>query len=139
MNCSYFKKKRVVPTNQTNQKKDKPYVIDETLTSEEFTNQFMGEVLPCGCCKSTFSLREDKLAAYCGGCFQFMHCGIAGNCIGPNCTFRIKEEIYRQTWCKVCVPKSVIINLQDMGEGKSCLCQECLDDPRTPSCYKRKI
>ena len=128
---------KVSPRN--NQKKDNSYVIDDTLTSLEFTEQFVGEVLSCGTCSKAFSLRDNQIAAYCGGCYKFMHCGIAGSCVGPNCTYRIKNEIYRQSWCKDCVPKTVIINLDNIGEGKDCLCQECLDDPETPNAYKRKI
>jgi len=122
-----------------NQTKDKSYSIDDTLTTQEFTEQFIGEVLSCTTCDKAFTLRDNQIAAYCGGCYQFMHCGIAGNCVGPNCTYRIKNEIYRQSWCKECVPKQIIINLEDLGEGKDCLCQECLDDPETPKVYKRTV
>jgi len=133
--CS--KQNKVSPRNSL--KKDNSYVIDHTLTSQEFTEQFMGEVLSCGICNKAFTLRDNQIAAYCGGCYQFMHCGIAGNCIGPNCTYIIKNEVYRQSWCKECVPKTVIINLENLGEGKDCLCQECLDDPETPNAYKKNI
>ena len=133
--CS--KQNKVSPRN--NQKKDNPYIIDDTLTSQEFTEQFIGEVLSCGTCNKAFPLRENQIAAYCGGCYQFMHCGIAGSCVGPNCTYKIRNEIYRQSWCKDCVPKTLIINLEDLGPNQHCLCQECLDDPKTPDSYKRKI
>ena len=53
--------------------------------------------------------------------------------------YRIKDEIYRQSWCKNCVPKTVIINLENLGPGQHCLCLECLDDPETPTSYKKKI
>ena len=99
----------------------------------------MGEVLSCGFCNKSFTLRDNQIVAYCGGCYQFMHCGIAGSCIGPNCTYRIDDEVYRQSWCKNCVPKTVNINLENLGPGQHCLCQECLDDPETPRPYKRKI
>ena len=133
--CS--KPNKVSPRN--NQKKDKSYIIDDTLTSKEFTDQFMSEVLACGFCNKAFTLRDNQIAAYCGGCYQFMHCGIAGNCVGPNCTYKINNEIYRQSWCKNCVPKTVIINLDNLGEGQHCLCQVCLDDPETPQAYKMKV
>ena len=132
--CS--QKNKVSPRSES---KKNSYVIDDTLTTQEFTKQFMSEVLACGICNKVFTLRDNQIAAYCGGCYQFMHCGIAGNCIGPNCTYRIKNEIYRQSWCKECVPKQIIINLEDLGEGKDCLCQECLDDPETPKVYKRTV
>jgi len=122
-----------------NQTKDNSYIVDDTLTSKEFTNKFMGEVISCGTCNKAFPLRDNQVVAYCGGCYKFMHCGIAGSCVGPNCTYRIKDELYRQSWCKNCVPKTVSINLEDLGAGKDCLCQECLDDPQTPKAYKRYI
>ena len=67
---------------------------------------FLGEVLSCGICKKAFSLRQHEVVAYCGGCYKFLHCGIAGKCVGPNCSFTIKGEQYRQTWCqKLCSQK----------------------------------
>ena len=96
---------------------------------------FLSEIIMCGICNQTFSLKENKISAICGGCSQFLHCGIAGKCIGPNCG----NGVHRQTWCIHCIPKTVIINLQDLGPNKDCLCQECLDDPQTPYIYKRKI
>jgi len=120
-------------------KKDNSYVIDKTLTSQEFTEQFMGETLACGFCTKPFTLRDNQIVAYCGGCYKFMHCGIGGSCVGPNCTYRINNEIYRQSWCKKCLPKTVTINLEDLGQGRDCLCQECLDDPETPTAYKRWV
>ena len=109
-----------------------------TLINETFEESIVEE-LTCGTCRKHFTLNENQLNAICGGCNQFLHCGIAGSCIGPNCNYRIGREIFRQSWCKRCVPKTVIINLLDMGEGKDCLCQECLDDPETPNAYKKKI
>ena len=122
-----------------NQKEDGSYIMDDTLTPKEFTEQFMGEVLSCGTCNKAFPLRDNQIVAYCGGCYQFMHCGVAGSCLGPNCTYRIQGELYRQSWCTKCVPKTIIINLENTGEGQYCLCQECLDDPETPSAYKKKV
>mgnify|MGYP000362554416 CR=1 FL=1 len=98
-------------------------------------DKFMCEVLSCGTCNKAFSLRENKLSALCGGCNKFLHCGIAGKCVGPNCG----NSFHRLTWCKKCVPKTVSINLLDMDEGTDCLCQECLDDPVTHRKYKKKI
>ena len=60
--------------------------------------------------------------------------------MGPNCRFKIKGEEYRETWCVNCVPNNIIINLVDIGSiSKDCLCRECLDDPKTPNRFKRKI
>ena len=33
-------------------------IIDDQLTSSEFTEQFIGEVLSCGTCNKAFSLRK---------------------------------------------------------------------------------
>ena len=129
--CS--KQNKVSPRN--NQKKDNLYTINKISS----TQGLLGEVLSCGICSQPFTLRDNQIVAYCGGCEKFMHCGIAGSCIGPNCTYRIDGKIYRQSWCKYCIPKTVIINLENLGPGQHCLCQECLDDPETPNSYKRKI
>jgi hypothetical protein len=120
--------------------KTKSTIIDDQLTSSQFTEQFIGEVLSCGTCNKAFSLRENELVGTCGGCYKFLHCGIAGKCVGPNCRFKIKGEDYRETWCVNCVPNNIIINLVDIGSiSKDCLCRECLDDPKTPNRFKRKI
>ena len=108
-------------------------------TSTEFTELFMSEIITCGPCGKAFTLRQDEVVAYCGGCFKFLHCNIAGKCVGPNCSYKIKDEDYRQTWCKSCVPQTIIINIEDNGPRKDCLCQECLDDPATHKKYKQKI
>ena len=125
--CSHHKKNKVSPKNT--------YKIDDSLSTTKLTDKFMNEHIACGTCHKVFSLHQNKLTAICGGCNQFLHCGIAGKCIGPNCG----NSFHRLSWCKKCVPKTIIINLQDLGPTKDCLCQECLDDPKTPSCYKKKI
>jgi len=130
MKCCFFKKS--IPS------KSKPTKRIYTYKAN-IIDTYLEESIPCGTCNVSFSLRDNQLLAICGGCDKFMHCGIAGSCIGPNCTHIIGDEVYRQTWCKECVPKTVIINLEHMGPGQYCLCQECLDDPKTPSCHKRKI
>ena len=124
MKCCFFKKKIIpIPTKQTNDIK------------EITTDEFLSEIILCGTCNKAFPLRDNKISAMCGGCNKFLHCGIAGNCIGPNCG----NSFHRLTWCKHCIPKNIIINLIDLGPGKECLCKECLDDPKTPSCYKRMM
>ena len=130
MNCCFIKKKRVIPQiYETHVKKE------EEGTKRNSSNKFLDERIPCGTCHKIFSLQQNELSALCGGCNQFLHCGIAGKCVGPNCG----NSFHRLSWCKKCVPKTVIINLQDLGPDKDCLCQECLDDPTTPSCYKKNI
>jgi len=131
MKCCFLRKNKVSPRNKP---KKREYTYDVTIK-----DSYLHETIECATCRCSFTLADNQLLAFCGGCDKFMHCGIAGSCVGPNCTHIIDGEVYRQTWCKGCVPKTVIINLLDMGAGKSCLCQECLDDPNTPSCYKKKI
>ena len=128
------------------QKKNKVYTEpvpvsqEKPLTQKEFTEMFFGEVLSCGICNKAFSLRQHEVVAYCGGCYKFLHCGIAGKCVGPNCSFTIKGEQYRQTWCQNCIPKNFIINLQKIGSPEcDCLCMECADDPNTNHKFKRMI
>ena len=128
MKCCYFKRTKIYP-KETYVKKVKE--VEDNLDE----SNYLSEVLTCGTCKKAFSLRQNELSAICGGCNQFLHCGIAGKCVGPNCG----NSFHRLSWCIRCVPKTVIINLQDVGPDKDCLCQECLDDPLTPKCYKRKI
>ena len=126
MSCCYFKKMRIIDSSylEKNKNIEKPNQVE-----------FLSEVLTCGTCKKAFSLRENKLSAICGGCNKFLHCGIAGKCVGPNCG----NSVHRLSWCIKCVPKTVLINLTDLGPDKDCLCQECLDDPLTYSSYKQKI
>ena len=133
MNCCYHKKSLKYEPKQI--AVEAVLSVEPTLSTE----QFLEEGLKCGTCKEVFTLKEDQLSGYCGGCEQFLHCGIAGSCIGPNCTIINNKQVYRVTWCIACIPKTVIINLEDLGPGKHCLCQECLDDDRTAKAYKRKI
>ena len=126
MSCCYFKKNRII---------DSSYLEKNKYIEKPKQTEFLSEVLTCGTCKKAFSLRENKLSAICGGCNQFLHCGIAGKCVGPNCG----NSVHRLSWCIKCVPKTVLINLHDLGPDKDCLCQECLNDPLTHSSYKRKI
>ena len=124
MKCCFIKKKKIIP-----------YTGKESSIEEYGSKDFLDECIACGTCHKVFSLQQNELSAICGGCNKFLHCGIAGQCIGPNCG----NSLHRLTWCKKCVPKTIIINLRDLGPGKDCLCQECLDDPDTHSCYKKKI
>ena len=130
MNCCFKKKKkkRTIYPNPDYQPK----------TQNEFSELFMGEVLSCGVCKKAFTLRENELVAYCGGCYQFLHCGISGKCVGPNCSFMIRGNLYTQTWCVRCVPMKYQINISTpRGPNSDCLCQECADDPSTLSKFKK--
>uniref|UniRef100_A0A6C0CDQ8 Uncharacterized protein n=1 Tax=viral metagenome TaxID=1070528 RepID=A0A6C0CDQ8_9ZZZZ len=133
-------KKRVYKIHPEKQKVKRPTIIEDQLSRQEFTEQFIGEVLSCGTCNKSFSLRENELVATCGGCYKFLHCGIAGKCVGPNCLFKIKGEDYRETWCVKCVPNNIMINVVDIGSiNNDCLCRECLNDPKTPKKFKRGL
>ena len=128
MLCCYLKKHRIIDDSILLHKSQN---INKKLT----TSEFLDEIITCGTCHNSFKLHQNELSALCGGCNKFLHCGIAGKCVGPNCG----NSFHRLSWCIHCVPKTVIINLQELGPNKDCLCQECLDDPETPSCYKKKI
>lgn len=131
MKCCYLKRNKIIP-----KKNHKTFNHShDTLSESNHSHDILSELLTCGTCKTKFSLLENKISAICGGCNQFLHCGIAGKCVGPNCG----NKVHRLSWCIKCIPKTVIINLQNIGPDKDCLCQECLDDPLTPNCYKKKI
>ncbi len=128
MKCCYRERSKIIPVKPPEQPK----------TSREFTELFWGEALTCGVCKQTFTLRQHEVVAYCGGCYKFLHCGIAGKCVGPNCTFQIRGETYKQTWCQACIPTQYLINLYHTGSPEcDCLCHECAEDPNTHKKYKR--
>lgn len=143
MFCCYTKRKqkqaRELSLHKKRKKIDPIEIYNECQTQQEFTSLFLSEVITCGPCGKAFTLRQDQVIAYCGSCFQFLHCNIAGKCVGPNCSYTIKGQEYKQTFCISCVPKTIIINLEKNGPSGSCLCQECLDDPRTKKCYKRVL
>jgi hypothetical protein len=136
---SKIKNSKIKNSKIKNSKIKNPSIIVDQLTSKEFTELFLDETLVCGYCNKSFKLKEHELVASCGGCHKFLHCGIAGKCVGPNCLFKIKDEDYRQSWCVKCIPNNIKINVYDIGSiNKDCLCQECLDDRKTPLKYKRK-
>ena len=83
MKCCYRERSKIIPVKPTEQPK----------TSRELTELFWGEALTCGICKQTFTLRQHEVVAYCGGCYKFLHCGIAGKCVGPNCPFKYEEKL----------------------------------------------
>jgi RecJ-like exonuclease len=130
MNC--FRRPRIHPS-------DKYLPVEaDAKTDREMTEIFLDEELTCGTCNQKYKLKEHELVAYCAGCYQFLHCGIAGKCVGPNCKLFVRGKWLRQTWCVKCVPRYLNINLTQNHNLGSCLCQECYDDPSTPSKYKKK-
>lgn len=107
--------------------------------SQGYVDSLMSEVILCGSCKKAFSLRADEIVGSCGGCNKMLHCGIAGKCIGPNCTILRGSDLLRLTWCYECVPKKFIINNENNNIKGDCLCQECSEEESVPKSYKRKI
>ena len=107
--------------------------------SNEFTETLMSEVILCGSCQHAFSLRSNEIVGNCGGCNKFLHCGIAGKCVGPNCSIKVGNEVCRLTWCYDCVPKNFLINLGKNNINGDCLCLECSTDENVPKMYKRKM
>ena len=94
---------------------------------------FLGEVLSCGICKKAFSLRQHELVAYCGGCYKFLHCGIAGKCVGPNCSVIVDGKAESLKYCMSCVNPYLRINIEDNGQ---CLCKDCEKSVDIPNYYK---
>ena len=47
------------------------------------------EKIKCGVCSQIFSLNEGEIVGSCVGCDRFLHCGIAGKCIGDDCKYII--------------------------------------------------
>ena len=100
---------------------------------------FTSEVVLCGSCKKAFPLHSNQIVGNCGGCNQFLHCGIAGKCIGEDCKLNIPNGInHRLTWCTKCVPKNIIINIENNNINGDCLCKEC-SEKNIYSGYLNKI
>ena len=87
--------------------------------------QIMKELIICGICKGKFYLHEDKIIANCAGCSKFLHCGIAGKCIGEKCKITINNKIERVTWCINCVSDELLINRINNNISGDCLCKDC--------------
>ena len=66
-----------------------------------FSELFMGESYLVVFVKKAFTLRENELVAYCGGCYQFLHCGISGKCVGPNCFYDTRQSIHTNLVCSM--------------------------------------
>ena len=121
---------------------DKPQILNEKRNfkvSKEYVDSLMCELIVCGTCNQLFSLGSDKIVGNCGGCNKFLHCGIAGKCIGPDCSVKRGDKEHRLTWCIDCVPKKFTINQSNNDINGDCLCLECSKDDNVPKMYKRKI
>lgn len=85
---------------------------------ENNNERFMDQLVRCHKCKRTYSLNENKVNMLCNGCSNMFCCGIAGECIGENCSIKINGIIHRSRYCIMC--SKHIINL-----GKICKCKKC--------------
>ena len=78
MFCCYTKRKqkqaRELSLHKKRKKIDPIEIYNECQTQQEFTSLFLSEVITCGPCGKAFTLRQDQVIAYCGSCFQFLHC-----------------------------------------------------------------
>tara|TARA_Y100001970_G_C13847836_1_gene657798 strand:- start:40 stop:438 length:399 start_codon:yes stop_codon:yes gene_type:complete len=119
-------------------KKKKIYPIDIEI-NQSFNKWNKYEFIECGICKQSFSLNEEQIVTSCTGCNKMLHCGIAGRCIGPNCLEILDNQHIRNPWCINCVPKNIIINIQNNNINGDCLCNQCCNDKRVPKMYRKKI
>jgi len=83
------------------------------------------ERITCGVCSQTFPLNEGKIVGSCVGCDRFLHCGIAGKCIGKDCKYIIHGKECRATWCISCVSMEEPINQSNNNINGDCICKNC--------------
>ena len=98
-----------------------PY--DPTVPISVYREKINNEIIQCFACKDKFALRENKLSIHCSGCYNFFHCGIAGQCIGKNCTHIINTITKYESYCNECA--SIIIN------DTTCICNTCSKKSKT--------
>jgi len=104
----------------------------EHAKKEQFTKEFLKEIIQCGSCSELFSLGDHALKINCGACNKFFHCNIAGTCVGPNCSVILNGEKESLKYCFGCVNTYLKINILDNGQS---LCKTCEIDPTTPKIY----
>ena len=104
----------------------------EHAKKEQFTKEFLKEIIQCGSCSEQFSLGDHALKINCGACNQFFHCNIAGACVGPNCSVILNGEKESLKYCFGCVNPYLKINVLNNGQS---LCKTCEIDPTTPKIY----
>ena len=83
------------------------------------------EKIQCGVCEEFFLLNDGKIVGSCVGCDRFLHCGIAGKCIGEDCKYIIGGKECRATWCLSCVPMDKEINHKNNNIEGDCICKNC--------------
>ena len=109
-------------------KENKKKLDLERQQQVDFTNKFCEEIYPCGGCNNEFKLSERKLNVHCYECNKFFHCGIAGACIGENCSVMLEGKKESLKYCMACVNPYLQINIMDNGQS---LCKKCEVDPST--------
>ena len=132
---SILKNKRVKRKSVYPQQNKKSAIYDNKLAIEEkskqrdeFTKEFLAEIIHCGACQERFSLGDHALQINCGSCNQFFHCSIAGACVGPNCSVILDGKKESLKYCMGCVNPYLRINVMDNGQA---LCKTCEMDPLT--------
>jgi hypothetical protein len=98
-----FKKNKIVPYN-------KP-VINTPLCEE---------LLLCNKCNKLFT--ADKIKIHCSECLKFYHCGVAGRCIGKECTIKTGTNKHSLGYCLTCVDLKLSINCDKTNR---CICKTC--------------
>jgi len=86
--------------------------------NNEYIDLFRREVIFCGCCNQKFNLGSNELKIHCNTCEKFYHCGIAGECIGKDCSIITPDgSVHRASYCRGCAQKNYSNN--------TCICKDC--------------
>ena len=114
MNCLRFLKGNIVHPDLDPRS---PISRNEKVTADDL-DRFSRETHYCGFCKHRFNYGENELKVHCNICNHFFHCGIAGECIGKDCSLITPEgNIHRARYCINCVSK--------IFKNNTCLCKDC--------------
>ena len=106
-----------------------PKIIEENQSKRSrqvFIQKFLGEIISCGACQAQFNSDAYELKISCGSCHKFFHCGIAGACVGPNCSIILDGKKESLKYCLGCVNLKLKINVLNNGQA---LCKTCEIDP----------
>ena len=112
---------------------NKHHMEEERGKKNVFINKFTAEIIQCGKCKEKIALNERKLQINCGSCNEFFCCGIAGACIGDDCSAIVDGNTFSLKYCNGCVNMYLKINIQDNGQ---CLCKKCETSSDIPNYYR---
>lgn len=115
-------KKNVSLNRRDTMKKNKDELMKRKEQEREFQEKFCAEILQCGICLEKFNLGQNKIISECAGCNIFLHCGIAGKCVGEDCSCIVDGKKESLTYCIRCVNPYLKVNLKDNGQ---CLCKKC--------------